>query len=101
GDRQYGGAARALLLEGCAAPVEGEVRRQQLLRDGLDPLDRLAGADPGHALAEDLHRRQVVEAVERVRSRRVLDPGERRQWDRLAGARPDVHGADVVGAVAV
>ena len=51
------------------------------LRDLLHARDRLAGAVAGRRGAEDLHRRQVVEAVERVGARRVLDVRERGERD--------------------
>ena len=45
--------------------------------------------------------RQVVEAIERVGARGVLDRRQRRQRDHLALRRPDVDAADVVGPPAV
>jgi hypothetical protein len=53
----------ALLLVRGAAPVEAEVRRQHFPGDRSTRGDRLAGADAGRRLADQLDRRQVVEAV--------------------------------------
>ena len=78
-----------------------EIRRQHFRRDLLDRGDRLARAESGRRLADDLHRRQVVEAVERVGTRRVPDRGERGQRDHLAFRRAHVDAADVVGPLAI
>src|SRR5438477_12308897 len=100
-ERERRRAARLLLLIRRAAPVVAEVGRQHFLRDLLDARDRLARADPGRALADDLYRRQVVEAIERGGARRIADRRQRRQRDHLALVRADVYGADVVGPAAV
>src|SRR5205085_642454 len=90
----------ALFLKRGAAPVVTEVRRQSLLREVLDDLNRLAGRDARRTLTEQLYRRQVVEAVERIRSGREAHGRERSQGNHLSlvGAHIDI--ADVAGPLA-
>jgi len=49
------------------------------------------------ALAEELHRRQVIEAVKRVRAGAVTDRRKRSERHHLAGSASDEDVADVLG----